>query len=69
MSTSCGVSGEGDCSQLLWYLSSGSALHRVAHSLPRNCSKTEILALEGEDDVGVRAWLGFCSFSFTKSTI
>lgn len=53
----------------VWYLSSGSALLRVGHSLLRSCSRTEILALEGEDVVGVRAWLGFCSFSFTKPTI
>lgn len=71
MSSSLGVRGVGDCSQLLkWdYLPSRSALPRVGHSLPRNCSRTGIFALEGEDIVGFRAWLGFYSFPFTKSTV
>lgn len=43
-------------------LSSRSALHRVGHSLLRNCSRTEIFALDGEDVVCFGAWMGFYSF-------
>lgn len=69
MSTSCGVSGEGDCAQLLKCDIFHQDLPCTELAIPSQGSAAEIFALEGEDVVGFKAWQGFYSFSFTKSTI
>lgn len=57
MSTSCAVSGEGDCSQLVRCDISHQDLHCTELAIPSQ--GTGIFALEREDIVGFRAWLRF----------